>query len=62
MIVKLFFKLLKDNVGKTYKKSSNFLENSINIEAKHIVEKLKLSDRIEHLARNPAFITLKDHK
>ena len=25
-------------------------------------KKLELSDRIEHLARNPSFITLKDHK
>ena len=32
------------------------------MEAKHIAKKLELSDRIEHLARNPAFITLKDHK
>ena len=55
-------KLLKDNVTKTYKKSSDILEKSINMEAKHIAKKLELSDRIEHLARNPAFITLKDHK
>ena len=35
---------------------------SINIEAKHIAKKLTLSDRIEHLVRNLAFTTLKDHK
>ena len=55
-------KLLKDNVTKTYKKSSDILEKSINMEAKHIAKKLELSDRIEHLAINPAFITPKDHK
>ena len=32
------------------------------MDAKHIAKKLDLSDRIEHLARNPASITLKDHK
>ena len=30
--------------------------------AKHIAKKLEISDRIEHLARNTAFITLKDHQ
>ena len=29
------------------------------MEAKHIAKKSELSDRIEHLARNPAFIMLK---
>ena len=42
--------------------SSGLLEKSINQEAKSIAKKLKLIDKIEHLARNPAFITLKDHK
>ena len=32
------------------------------MEAKHIAKKLELSDRKEHLARNDAFILLKDHK
>ena len=32
------------------------------MEAKHNSKKLELSDRIEHLAINPTFITLKDHK
>ena len=38
------------------------LEKAINMEAKNIAKKNKLSDRIECLARTPAFITLKDHK
>ena len=54
--------LLKDNIVETYKKYSDLLEKPINMEAKHIAKRLEVSDRIEHLARNPAFITLKDHK
>ena len=55
-------KFLKDNVTKTCKTSSDLLEKSINIEIKQIAKKLELSDRIEHLARSPAFITLKDYE
>ena len=32
------------------------------MEAKHIAKELEFSNRIEHLARNSAFITLKDYK
>ena len=32
------------------------------MEAKHFAKKLGINDRIQHLARNPAFITIKDHK
>ena len=32
------------------------------MKAKYIAKKLELSDRIEQLARNAAFITFKDHK
>ena len=32
------------------------------MEAKHIAKKVELSDTIEHLPRNPAFITLKNHQ
>ena len=32
------------------------------MEIKQIAKKLELSDRIEHLARSPAFITLKDYE
>ena len=32
------------------------------MKVKHIAKNLELSDRMEHLARNPTFITLKDHK
>ena len=55
-------RLLHENIIKTYKKSTKRLENAINMQAKHIAEKIKLDDRIEPLAPAPAFITLKDHK
>ena len=32
------------------------------MEAKNISEKLELDNRIEYLAKNTAFISLKDHK
>ena len=55
-------KLLKDNKTKSYKKSTDCLEKAINMEAKNIAKKFQLSDRIERLAKTPAFITFKDHK
>ena len=55
-------KLLKDNITKSYKKSTDRLGKSINMEAKNIAKKIQLSDRIECLAKTPAFITLKDDK
>ena len=32
------------------------------MEAKNVSTKLKISDRVERIARTPAFVTLKDHK
>ena len=55
-------KLLKDNVTKTYKKAPENLEKSINFEAEHIANSYNLSERVECIATNPAFVTLKDHK
>ena len=55
-------KLLHNNVTKTYKKAPPKLETSINLEAKSIAELINLCDRIECIARTPAFIPLKDHK
>lgn len=55
-------KLLADNITKTYKKAPQKLEKSINLEAKSIAESYKLSDRIDCIAKTPAYITLKDHK
>ena len=47
---------------KLYKKSLIHLEKSINLEAKEIAAGVKLDDRIEYMAKAPAYITLKDHK
>ena len=55
-------KLLNDNVTKTYKKSTDRLEKSINMEAKHIAKSISLDNRIECQGKTPAFITLKDQK
>ena len=55
-------KLLHDKVIKTYKKAPPKLETSINLEAKNTAELMNLDDRIECIARTPAFITLKDYK
>ena len=51
-----------DNVTKTYLKAPPNLKTSINLEAKSICTKLKISERVERIARTPAFVTLKDHK
>ena len=55
-------KLLHDNVIKTYQKAPTKLEALINMEAKSISTKLKISDRVERIARTPTFVTLKEHK
>ena len=55
-------KLLHDSVTKTYKKAPPKSETSINLEAKNIAQLINLDDRIECIARKPAFITLKDLK
>ena len=55
-------KLLHDNVTKTYQKTPPRLEASINMEAKSISTKLKITDRVKRIAKTPAFVTLKDHK
>ena len=55
-------KLLKENVTKAYKKAPEKPQKSINLEAKSMATKLKLSDQIEKLAEAPAYMTLKDHQ
>ena len=53
-----YTKLLNENITKTYEKATNRLEKSINMEAKCISKTLDLSDRIECLSKNSAFITI----
>ena len=55
-------KLLFKNITKLYRKSTERLEKAINTEGKHISKKLDLEIRIECLAKNLLFISLKDHK
>ena len=55
-------KLLHGNFTKRYKKVLAKLKTSINLDAKDIAEFTNLHDRIECIARTPAFITLKDQK
>ena len=38
------------------------LEASINLQAKSISTKLKISDRVECITRTPVFVSLKDHR
>ena len=47
---------------KNLSKGSKKLEKTINLEAKNIAKSLKLADRIDHLAKTEALITLKDQK
>lgn len=49
--------LMITNVTKIYKKAPAKLETSINLEAQ-ISDLMNLDDRIESIARTPAFITL----
>ena len=55
-------KLLRDNVTKTYQKPPSKLEASINLEAKSISTKLKISDIVKCITRRPAFVTFRGHK
>ncbi len=55
-------KYLRDNVTAHYEKAPPETEKGINIEARDITDKLKISDRVEPIAHNEAYITIKDHK
>ena len=55
-------KLLSKNITKSYRKATERLEKAINIEAKYISKKLERANRIECLAKYPAFISVKNHK
>lgn len=54
--------LLNDNITMAYKKTTCAAEEDITKEDKRIASDLKLSDRIDTLAKRQSFITLKDHK
>ena len=53
---------MKDNITKTYKKAWEVVIAEVNLEAKGIACSLGLEERMEVIAKKPAFVTLKDHK
>ena len=59
---KEYDELLNNNVTKSYKKSNIKTMNEINKEANVLTEKLKINNRVQCIARNEAFVTIKDHQ
>ena len=55
-------KLLRDSITATYKKASTDAANIIDSQAKSIAQELNIDSRTEQIAKQQAFITLKDHK
>ena len=55
-------KILKENVTKSYKVSTNDVLEDINSDLSEIANDLTISDRIETMAPKNAFVTVKDHK
>ena len=55
-------KLLKHRIKSTYRKADKTAKISIDREPRSIAADLKIDDRIECIAPQQAFITLKDHK
>ena len=55
-------KYFTENITKTYKKSNMNKVNKLNLEAKKIAYKLSISDRVDRLQNNEAYITTKDHQ
>ena len=64
-IVKYELRLVKsnlENVTKVYNTTARSKINRINVEAKNLVTKLGIEDRVEQLSERNAYITVKDHK
>ena len=57
--IKNYNKLLINNISKTYKKSDSTIFNAINREAKNIVERYDIAERVGCFAKSNAFVTLK---
>ena len=55
-------KLLRDSITTTYKKASTDAANIIDSQAKSMAQELNIDNRTEQIAKQQAFITLKDHK
>ena len=55
-------KYLRDNITKTYKKTTNSKVNRVDLDVKKIVDKLLISDRVDQSRKHDAYVTVKDHK
>ena len=55
-------KIIHENVTKTYKKSDVSLPKKINKEAKRITKNFDVADRLNIMAKQECFVTIKDHK
>ena len=55
-------KLLRDSITTTYEKASTDAAHVIDSQAKSIAQELNIDNRTEQIAKQQAFITLKDHK
>ena len=55
-------KYLRDNITKTYKKSTNSKVIRVDLDGKKIADKLLISDIADQFQKHDAFITVKDHK
>ena len=53
---------MHNSITSTYKKADEKVIDDINLEAKELATSLNIEDRMECLAKQQAFITLKDHK
>ena len=53
---------VRDNVSKTYKRSTANRVKSINYKSKLLAKKLVIDDRIDKMEETEAYITVKDHK
>ena len=54
-------KLTSNKVTQTYKKATETTMNNINKEAKEMAPRLNIDHKINSIAEQPAFITIKDH-
>jgi hypothetical protein len=57
-----YSKYLKDTISKEYKKTDISTVDKINVEAAKNARRFGLDDRIEAVAKKPAYLTIKDHK
>lgn len=62
METRQYDKLLRENITKHYKRAPAKAYDLINTEARKLADQLKIADRMDILAKQNAFVTLKDHK